>query len=450
MSAFDFDLFTIGAGSGGVRAARLAGAMGLRSGLAEAWTVGGTCVHRGCIPKKLYAYASHFSESFEDALAYGWSVGTPSFDWSRLVAAKRKELARLEGIYSTNLKKAGVALFPGRAVLEDPHTVRIGDARVHAARILIATGGRPWLPTIPGIELAITSDEVFDLPRLPESILIAGGGYIAVELACIFNGLGVDTTVVYRGEGVLRGFDDDLRVSLEEEMRARGIRFRFHTVFEAIERQGAALCARTPDGESLSADQILMAVGRRPNTEGLGLAEAGVRLGGKGEVLVDAFSTTSVSHIHAIGDVTDRLNLTPVAIHEAICLIDTLFGGNPRTPDHGHVPTAVFTHPEIGTVGMTEAEARSAYPEVEIYKTRFRPLKHSLTGRETRAMIKLVVDRQSRRVLGAHLLCAEAAEMVQSLAIAVKAGLTKEQFDATMALHPTTSEELVLLYEPST
>ncbi|MDH3241190.1 MAG: glutathione-disulfide reductase [Alphaproteobacteria bacterium] len=448
MADFDFDLFTVGAGSGGVRAARLAGALGKRSALAEEWTVGGTCVHRGCIPKKFYVFASHFADDFEDAAAYGWSVDGVRFDWPTLVAAKKKELKRLEGIYEANLGKAGVEILRGRAVLEDAHTVRMGEKTFTAENILIATGGRPYMPDIPGAEHVITSDEVFDLAELPRRLVIAGAGYIALEFACIFRGLGADVTVVYRRTGVLRGFDEDVRKAVQEGMEAKGIRFVFETVFEKVEKGPDGLAIHLSNGDVLPADQVLMAAGRQPNTEGLGCEKAGVELGVGGAVVVDAHLRSSQPNIFAVGDVTHRINLTPVAIHEAMCLIDTLYKDNPRSPDHEHIPTAVFTQPPVGTVGLTEEEARAQFEQVDIYRARFRPLKHTITGREEFVMIKIVADRVSDRVLGVHMVGLDAGEIIQAVAIAVKAGVTKAQMDATMAVHPTTGEELVLMYTP--
>ncbi len=448
MPGYDFDLFTIGAGSGGVRAARLAGGLGKRSGLAEEWTVGGTCVHRGCIPKKFYVYASHFADDFEDAAAYGWSIEGVRFDWPTLVAAKKKELKRLEGIYGKVLGDAGVELFPARAVMEDAHTIRIGERRVTAENIVIATGSRPYMPDIPGAEHMITSDEAFDLPEFPKRVVIAGAGYIALEFACIFRGLGAEVTVVYRRTGVLRGFDEDIRASVQQEMEAKGIRFVFDSIFEAVEKTPDGLHVRLSNGTVLEADQVLMAAGRNPNTKGLGLEAAGVEMEENGAVRVDHFSRTSQPHIFAIGDCTHRVNLTPVAIHEAICVIDTLFKGRPHPRDHEHIATAVFTQPPVGTIGLTEEEARARYDDVAIYRARFRPLKHTITGREEFVMIKIVTDRKTDRVLGVHMVGMDAGEIIQAVAIAVKAGVTKAEMDATMAVHPTTAEELVLMYEP--
>lgn len=448
MAEFDFDLFTIGAGSGGVRAARLAGRLGKRSGLAEEWTVGGTCVHRGCIPKKFYVFASHFADDFEDAAAYGWSVDGVRFDWPTLVAAKKKELNRLEGIYGKILGDANVELFESHAVLEDAHTVRIGDRTVTAENIIIATGGRPYTPDIPGAEHMITSDEVFDLPEFPKHMVIAGAGYIALEFACIFRGLGSEVTVVYRRTGVLRGFDEDIRKSVQEEMERKGINFVFESTFEEVEKKADGLHVRLSNGSVLQANQVLMAAGRDPNTNGLGLEAAGVELEDNGAVRVDEYSRSSQPHIFAIGDCTHRVNLTPVAIHEAVCVIDTLFKDTPRARDHEKIATAVFTQPPVGTIGLTEEEARTQCDAVDIYRAGFRPLKHTISGREERVMIKIVVDRATDTVLGVHMVGMDAAEIIQAVAIAVKAGVTKAEIDVTMAVHPTTAEELVLMYEP--
>lgn len=445
--AFDYDLFTIGAGSGGVRAARLAGRLGKRSGLAEDWTVGGTCVHRGCIPKKFYVFASHYAEDLIDARAYGWNVEVKGFDWPKLVTAKKMELERLEGLYQKGLTDAGVDLIRGRAVLEDAHTVRIGERKVTAENILIATGGRPYMPDIPGAGHMITSDEIFDLPEFPRRVVVAGAGYIALEFACILHGLGAEVVVVYRRQGVLRGFDEDVRAALKEEMETSGIGFVFDTVFERIDKEDDGLHVQLTNGKTLVADQVLMAAGRRPNTNGLGAEKAGVKLGEYGAVVVDEYSRTSADNIFAVGDVTDRVNLTPVAIHESMCLIDTLFKGKPTRPDHGCIASAVFTQPPVGTVGLTEAEAREKHGDIDIYRARFRPLKHTISGRDERVMVKLVVEARSGRVVGAHMVGIDAPEIIQALAIAVKAGLTKAQFDETMAVHPTTAEELVLMYE---
>jgi glutathione reductase (NADPH) len=450
MATYDYDLFTIGAGSGGVRAARLAGQLGKHSAIAEDWTVGGTCVHRGCIPKKFYVYASHFGEEIEDARAFGWDIEVRGFDWPRLVAAKKKELARLEGLYVQNLAGAGVRILRGRAVLEDAHTINVAGERVTAENILIATGGRPYMHEIPGHELMITSDQIFDLPEFPKRVAIAGAGYIALEFAGILNGLGAEVTVVYRRTGVLRGFDDDVRTAVQEELEAKGITFVFETVFERVDKKPDGLHVRLRNGDTLVADQVLMAAGRDPSTRGLGCEAAGVALNARGAVVVDEYSRTTKPNIYAIGDVTERVNLTPVAIHEAMCLIDTLFRDTPTKPDHANVATAVFTQPPVGTVGLTEAEARERFGNVDIYRARFRPLKHTISGRGERVMAKLVVDHASDRVVGAHMVGVDAPEIIQALAVAVKARVTKAQFDATMAVHPTTAEEFVVMYQKTT
>ena len=448
MPDYDFDLFTIGAGSGGVRASRLAGALGRKVAVCEEDRLGGTCVNRGCIPKKFYVYAAHFREDFEDARAFGWSPGDVAFDWPTLVAAKEKELARLNGVYRSVLDRNDVTILRGRGRVIDPHTVRVGDASYGAAAILVATGSRPKVPEIPGREHAITSDQAFDLARLPDRLVIVGGGYIAVEFAGIFNGLGSRVTQLYRGAAILRGFDDDVRATLADEIRKKGIDLRLDTNLNRIERRGDTLLATTTGGEVLEADQVMFATGRAPNTDGLGLAEAGVALADNGAVRVDANSRSTVESIHAIGDVTDRLNLTPVALYEAGCLIETLYRDNPTAPDHRDVPSAVFSQPPVATVGLTEAEARQAHGAVDVYRASFPPLKHTITGRDERTMMKLVVERAGGRVVGAHMVGADAAEIIQGVAIAVKCGATKAQFDATIGIHPTSAEEFVTMREP--
>ena len=448
MAGYDFDLFTIGAGSGGVRAARMAATHGARVAICDQDVLGGTCVNRGCIPKKLYVYASHFGEDFEDAVAYGWVPVAPVFDWRTLVEAKVAEIARLNGIYESLLSNAGVKIVRGRAVLADGHTVRVGDAEYTAEHVLIATGGGPTMPGIPGIEHAISSDQAFDLAGFPRRVAIVGGGYISVEFAGIFNGLGAEVVQCYRGEQILRGFDDDVRHTVAAEIVKKGVDLRLGTNIVAIEKAGPAIHATTTHDEVLEVDQVMFATGRAPNTRGLGLPEVGVELARNGAVVVDALSASTVQGIHAIGDVTDRINLTPVAIHEAMCLADTLFGTNPRRPDHRDVASAVFSQPPVGTVGLTEAEAHAAYGAIDIYRSRFRPLKHTLTGRDESTMMKLIVDRASDRVVGCHMVGADAGEIIQGIAIAVKCQATKAQFDATIAIHPTAAEEFVTMREP--
>ncbi|MGN6464375.1 MAG: glutathione-disulfide reductase [Rhizobiaceae bacterium] len=453
MAQYDYDLFVIGGGSGGVRAGRLAASLGKRVAIAEEHRYGGTCVIRGCVPKKLFVYASQFSEHFEDAAGYGWSVPETSFDWPTLIANKDKEIARLEGIYRGNLEKAGADLFDTRAELEDPHTVRLkGDGRrLTAEHILIATGGRPNPhAALPGHELCIDSNQVFDLEKLPKAIVIAGGGYIGVEFANIFHGLGVETTLVYRGTEILQRFDRDLRRNLHRTMEEKGIRILCKTIFERVHRgEQGRLHIRLSDGKTLVADQAMLSLGRIPNTEGIGLDKAGVKTGVAGEIEVDDFSRTNVDHIWAIGDVTNRIQLTPVAIHEAICFVETAFKGNPTRPDHEAIPTAVFSQPEIGTVGLSEDEAEKKFDELEVYSSTFRPMRNILPDRREKMLMKLVVDAKSRKVLGAHILGPDAGEMAQLLGISVKAGLTKDDFDRTMALHPTAAEELVTMYQPT-
>lgn len=453
MADYDYDLFVIGGGSGGVRAGRVAASLGKRVGIAEEYRYGGTCVIRGCVPKKLFVYASQFREHFEDAAGYGWTVGETAFDWSTLIANKDREIARLEGIYRQGLDRAGADIIDSRAVLVDPHTVRlVADGRTVTARhILIATGGRPSPhPALPGHELTITSNEAFHLERLPKAIVVAGGGYIAVEFANIFHGLGVETTLVYRGMEILGRFDMDMRRGLHEAMVAKGIRIVCQAVAHSIERRGdGRLDVNLSTDETLVADEVMLALGRTPNTEGLGLEAAGVETGPTGEIIVDAFSRTNVESIYAIGDVTNRVQLTPVAIHEAMCFIDTVFRDKPTSPDHDTIATAVFSQPEIGTVGLSEDDAAERFPELEIYRAAFRPMRHTLSGRQEKMVMKLVVDASSRRVLGAHVLGVDAGEMAQLLGVAVKAGLTKDVFDATMAIHPTAAEELVTMYTPT-
>jgi glutathione reductase (NADPH) len=450
MSTFDYDLFVIGGGSGGVRAARIAAGHGATVTIAEEYRLGGTCVIRGCVPKKLLVYASRFRDEFEDSAGFGWDIGETSFDWSTLIANKDREIARLEGLYRATLERAGVTIFTTRAVLADRHTVRLPEngRTVRAKTILVATGGWPHgEPDLPGREHTIASNEAFHLKELPKRIVIAGGGYIAVEFAGIFAGLGVATTLVYRGEKILRGFDDDLRDGLTEEYRNRGIRIVTGRTFKRIEETGAGLVVHLSDGGRLEADQVMLAIGRRPNTAGLGLEAAGVSLGARGEIAVDAQSRTSVDNIYAVGDVTDRVNLTPVAIREGHAFADTVFGGKAWNADHSLIPSAVFSTPEIGTVGLPEAAARERFPRLDVYKTRFRPLKATLSGRSERMLMKLLVDGESGRVVGCHIMGQDAAEIVQIAAIALRMGATKSDFDATMALHPTVSEELVTMRE---
>ncbi len=453
MTDFDYDLFVIGGGSGGVRAGRLAGSLGKKVAVADEYRFGGTCVIRGCVPKKLFVYASQFPEHFEDSVGFGWQVGETSFDWKRLVAAKDREISRLEGIYRRNLENAGVEVLGTRAELVDAHTIRLVTTgqTVTAEKIVIATGGsaNPHA-ALPGHELCITSNEAFDLPELPRSILIAGGGYIAVEFANIFHGLGVDTTLIYRGKEILSRFDRDMRQGLHRAMEEKGIRIICTDIIEEVRKAPAGgLVARTLEGQALAVDTVMLALGRDPNTQGLGLEAAGVEVNEKGAIIVDEYSRTNVPHIYALGDVTDRVQLTPVAIHEAMCFIETEFKNNPTKPDHELIATAVFSQPEIGTIGLSEEEACRRYPEIEVYRAEFRPMKATLSGRAEKMIMKLVVDAASRKVVGAHVLGHDAGEMAQLLGISLKAGCTKDDFDRTMAVHPTAAEELVTMYQPS-
>ena len=457
--AYDYDLFVIGAGSGGVRAARIAANHGAKVAVAEEYRVGGTCVIRGCVPKKLLVYAARFHGEFEDAKGFGWTFPgadggreDAAFSWPTLIANKDKEIDRLEKAYRGNLERSKVEVLATRAVIEGPNTVRLlKDSRTVTAKyILVATGGWPYLPTLPGIEHAISSNEAFHLPHLPTSIAVVGGGYIALEFASIFNGLGVQTTLLYRGEKILRGFDEDLRDDLTAAITKRGIKIVTGATPTGIEGLGGASSAKTlrvrlSNGMSLETGGIMYATGRDPNTKNLGLDKAGVALGTKGEIKVDGHSCTNVPSIYAVGDVTDRVNLTPVAIREGHAFADTVFGKAPWSADHSLVPTAVFSEPEIGTVGLPEAEARAQHGAIDIYKTRFRPMKYTLSGRDERMLMKLVVDAATQKVLGCHILGPDAAEMVQIAAIAIRMGATKIDFDRTMALHPSAAEELVTL-----
>jgi glutathione reductase (NADPH) len=447
MTQYDYDLFVIGAGSGGVRAARIASQHGAKVAVAEDYRVGGTCVIRGCVPKKLFVYASHYSEAFEDAVGFGWTTEKVTFDWPTLVENKDKEIDRLNKAYIRNLEAAGAELIMARATFEDRHTVALADGRRISARyVLIATGAAPFVPLhLPGRELAITSNEAFHLERLPQRICIVGGGYIAVEFAGIFNNLGVETILIYRGEKILRGFDEDLRDHLTKEMKKKGIELRTGCDVVKIERSGSGVRVTCNDNAAFGAGQIMYATGRIPNVMGLNLEKVGVELTPHYAVKVDDYSRSSVENIYAVGDVTNRLNLTPVAIREGHAFADTVFGGRNIAVDHSNVPSAVFAQPEIGTVGLSEAAARELHPKIEIYKTSFRPMRHTMTGRDERSLMKLVVDGSSDRVLGCHIIGPGAAEMAQLLGIAVKAGATKADFDATMALHPTAAEELVTM-----
>ncbi len=449
MADHNVDLFVIGAGSGGVRAARVASSYGARVMIAEEYRVGGTCVIRGCVPKKLLVYASRFSDEFEDAAGYGWSLGKQEFDWATLIANKDRETARLEGAYTTTLERYNVKIAKNRAVLEDEHTIRLATGeRVRAQIILIATGARPHHGTpIAGESHVISSNEAFHLKKLPKRILIQGGGYIAVEFAGIFNGLGCEVTLVYRGEKILRGFDEDVREHLMRELGLRGIRILTRKIVKAVEKVDHGFDVCLSDNEQILVDLAMFATGRRPNTEGLGLKNVGVKISERNAIMVDTYSRTSVPNIYAVGDVTDRVNLTPVAIREGHAFANTVFGGKPTAVDHTKVPTAVFSEPEVGVIGLTEKQAIEQFEKIDVYKTSFRPMKATLSGRDTRVFMKLVVDGNTDKILGCHIVGPDAAELIQVVGIAVTMGATKADFDATMAVHPTAAEELVTMRE---
>lgn len=445
---FDYDLFVLGAGSGGVRASRMSASYGAKVAVAESMFLGGTCVNVGCVPKKLFVYGSHFHEEFEDAKNYGWDVPKSAFDWSTLRDNKTKEIKRLNGIYNNLLDTAGVTLYEAHARLLDAHTVQVGEETVTARYILVATGGWPVMPDIPGIEHAISSNEAFYLPDFPDQVTVIGGGYIAVEFAGIFAGLGAKTTLLYRGEMFLRGFDESIRAFVKEEIEKKGVELLFETEATHIHKQDdGSLRLTLTNGDSLTADTVLCATGRSPKTQGIGLEDAGVALGDNGQVLVNADYQTNVENIYAIGDVTDRIQLTPVAIEEAMCLSSNLFTDQPtRRMDYQNIATAVFCQPNIGTVGLTEAEAMADYAgDLDIYESQFKPMKHTVSGRDERTLLKMIVCRSTDRVLGIHMVGPDAGEIVQGLAVAMVAGATKAQFDATVGIHPTAAEEFVTL-----
>ena len=448
MTAHDFDLITLGAGSGGVRASRLAAQAGWRVAVVEESRVGGTCVMRGCVPKKLLVHGARFADDFTDAAGFGWSIGGLEFDWARLVAAKNAELNRLEGVYNALLRENGVTVIEGRGRLADAHTVVV-DGKAHTAgTILIATGGRPALPDLPGIHYAVTSNEALDLMQLPERMVIVGGGYIAVEFAGIFNALGVKVTQILRGDTVLRGFDPDVRATLAAAMTGKGVDLRCKTVVHAIERSGRSYRLLLSDDQAMETDLILYATGRIPNTAGLGLEQAGIVLDAKGAVVVDAYSRTSVAHIWAVGDVTDRVNLTPVAIAEAAAFVRTAVHGIPTAMVYDNIPSAVFSQPPLATVGLGEDEARRRYGAIDVYLSRFKPMRNTLARRDERTMMKLIVERAGDRVVGVHMVGQDAPEILQGFAVALTCGATKAQFDATVGIHPTAAEELVTMRQP--
>ncbi|MDU1493998.1 MULTISPECIES: glutathione-disulfide reductase [Bradyrhizobium] len=448
MAEFDVDLFVIGGGSGGVRAARIAAGYGARVMVAEEYRMGGTCVIRGCVPKKLFVIGSHVRQEIADAAGFGWTIPTATFDWKTLIANKDKEIARLEAAYTANVEKSGARIVKTRAVLEDAHTVRLATGEtIRAKYILIATGGAPNHGTpIPGIEHVISSNEAFHLEELPRRIVIQGGGYIALEFACIFANFGSDVTVVYRGDNILRGFDEDVRKHVRAEMEKEGITILTGCTVASVDKHGKDYTTHLSNGSSIASDKVMFAIGRHPAVANLGLEKAGVAINPRnGGIAVDAFSQSSVPSIYAIGDVTHRFNLTPVAIREGHAFADTVFGGKTVRVDHADIPTAVFSQPEVGTVGLTETQARELYDRVDIYKTSFRPIKATMSGRDTRVLMKLVVDGASDRVLGCHIVGDMAAEITQAVAIAVKMKATKADFDATVALHPSAAEELVTM-----
>jgi glutathione reductase (NADPH) len=451
MSGFDCDLFVIGGGSGGVRAARMAAQRGVRVVVAEAAALGGTCVNVGCIPKKLYSYAAQFAHDVADAAGFGWDVTPPRLDWMRLKKNRAAEIARLNGVYEQLLRGAGAEIVRGWATLLDAHTVQVATAhgarRWRARHILLATGGTPFVPPIPGREHVLTSDSMFDLEPFPRRLVVVGGGYIACEFASIFRGLGAEVTLLYRGEQVLRGFDEDVRRFLAQELGKQGVDLRLHSTVCAVARAADGLAVTLDDDTVLAADTVLYATGRVPNIAGLGLDEAGVARTAHGSVAVDAALRSSVPSIHAVGDISSRLQLTPVALAEAMVVVDQLFGTGERRMDYEFVPTAVFTHPNIGTVGLTERQARERHGAVRIFRSEFRPLKHTLSGSSERTLMKLVVEAASDRVVGLHMVGPDAGEIVQGFAVAMKAGATKAQFDATIGIHPTAAEEFVTMRE---
>ncbi len=447
MRRFDYDLITLGAGSGGVRASRMAGKYGAKVAVVESSRVGGTCVMRGCVPKKLLVIGAHFADAFEDARGYGWSLEGARHDWPAMIAAKNKELNRLEGAYRNLLKNAGNQLIEGRGILTDAHTVTIGGKRITGEKILIATGGWPSVPEIPGREHLFTSNEALDLMHRPARIVIWGGGYIAVEFAGIFRALGSEVHLVVRADAVLRGFDGDVRAHLGAELTKQGINIHTGRTIAAVAKSGAAYTVTLDNGTTILADGVMSATGRAPNTAGLGLAEAGITVDGRGAVTVDTYSRTSVEHVFALGDVTDRINLTPVAINEGRMFAETQFNNTPMAMDYTNVASAVFSQPTVAVVGLSEEAARAAH-DVVIFRTSFRPMKHTLSGRDERTLMKLVVDKKTDRVLGCHMVGDDAPEIIQGLAVALKCGATKAQFDATVGIHPTAAEEFVTMREP--
>ena len=446
--SFDYDLFVIGAGSGGVRAARMSAGHGAKVAVAEEYRVGGTCVIRGCVPKKLFVYASHFAEEFEDAAGFGWTVADAKFDWPTLVKNKDVEIDRLNGIYIKNLEASGVEILQGRAIVKDANTVTLDGHDITAKYILVAVGGTPFMPQIEGIEHAISSNEAFHIEVLPQNIIVVGGGYIAVEFAGIFNGLGVDTTLVYRGPQILRGFDNEVRDHLAAEMAVKGVTIKTESDIAAIAKTDNGYTVTYQDGSMQDTGLVMYATGRVPMTNGLGLENAGVELGAKGEIKVDAYSKTNIDSIYAVGDVTARAELTPVAIREGAAFAETVFNDNSLAVDHSIIPTAVFSQPPIGTVGLGEEAAREAGHEIDVYGASFRPMKNTLSGNPEKTLMKLIVDKADDKVLGLHIVGPDSGEMIQAFGVAITMGATKAQFDATIAVHPTAAEELVTFKQP--
>ena len=446
--SFDYDLFVIGAGSGGVRAARMSASHGAKVAVAEEYRVGGTCVIRGCVPKKLFVYASHFAEEFENAAGFGWTVADAKFDWPTLVKNKDAEIDRLNGIYIKNLEASGVEILQGRAIVKDANTVTLDGRDITAKYILVAVGGTPFMPQIEGVEHAISSNEAFHIEALPKDIIVVGGGYIAVEFAGIFNGLGVDTTLVYRGAQILRGFDNEVRDHLAAEMAVKGVSIKTKSEIAAITKTDNGYTVTYQDGSTQDTGLVMYATGRVPMTDGLGLENAGVELGAKGEIKVDAYSKTNIDSIYAVGDVTARAELTPVAIREGAAFAETVFNDNPLAVDHSIIPTAVFSQPSIGTVGLGEEAAREAGHEIDVYAASFRPMKNTLSGNPEKTLMKLIVDKADDKVLGLHIVGPDSGEMIQAFGVAITMGATKAQFDATIAVHPTAAEELVTFKQP--
>ncbi|MCH9698089.1 MAG: glutathione-disulfide reductase [Gammaproteobacteria bacterium] len=448
MTTYQYDLFVIGAGSGGVRAARMAAGLGKHVAIAEDRDLGGTCVNVGCVPKKLFVYASHFHEEFRAAQGFGWSVQHPAFNWKQLIANKDAEIQRLQGIYDRLLANSGADLINGRATLIDEHTVDVNGQRYSSEHILIATGGWPDIPEIPGQEFIVSSNDMFHLDHLPERMVIVGGGYIGVEFAGIMNGIGVSTTMCVRGDNILRGFDDDIRQILNQEMRKKGIRFNLKTELERIEKNAGELHVELSNGQVLETDLVLFATGRKPNSSGMGLETAGVDMQPSGAIKVDDHYQTSVASIYALGDVTDRLNLTPVATAEAMTLVNHLYSDSNRNVDYTNIPTAVFSQPSVGTVGLSEAQARTNHDDIDIYRSQFTPMKHTLSGIDEKTMMKMVVKRSTDQVLGIHMVGPDAGEIIQGMAVAIRAGATKSIFDTTIGIHPTAAEEFVTMRDP--